>query len=224
MNSNLIDGNFLVWFIEMNSLIADDLNIIQFCIMFTQSIIQDIFAVLPSFYFRIVLGTTLNCTVGKTSFRLTEGRLVSETGNSTGGVPERLGVWQSPWKGKKKGGELVIKGEGELYQLAVRMRERFPDLFKGEYHPDIYIMKSSQIPRASASAVAFGMGLFNGKGTLRTGQHRAFAVTSESRTSDLLLRFHDICQSFKNIKEYNTRKHWTYLLSHHRNVVGGAAQ
>ncbi|KAI3906540.1 hypothetical protein MKW98_009448 [Papaver atlanticum] len=214
MNSNLIDGNFLVWFIEMNGLIADDLNIILFCIMFTQSIIQDILQFYPVFLFRIVLGTTLNCT----------GRLVCETGNSTGGVPGWLGGWQSPWKGKKKGGELVIKGEEELYQLGVRMRERFPDLCKEEYHPDIYTMKSSQIPRASASAVAFGMGLFNGKGTLGTGQHRAFAVTSESRASDLLLRFHDICQSYKNIKEYNVRKHWTYLLSHHRNLVGGAAQ
>ncbi|KAI3871729.1 hypothetical protein MKW92_004739 [Papaver armeniacum] len=127
--------------------------------------------------------------------------LVSETGNSTGGVPGWLSGWKSPWKGKKKGGELVIKGEEELYQLGVRMRERFPDLFAEEYHPDIYTMKSSQIPRASASAVAFGMGLFNGKGTLGTGQHRAFAVTSESRASDLLLRFHDICQSYKNYRK-----------------------
>ncbi|RZC86462.1 hypothetical protein C5167_030538 [Papaver somniferum] len=126
---------------------------------------------------------------------------VSETGNSTGNVPGWLSGWKSPWKGKKKGGELVIKGEEELYQLGVRMRERFPDLFKEEYHPDIYTMKSSQIPRASASAVAFGMGLFNGKGTLGTGKHRAFAVTSESRASDLLLRFHDICQSYKNYRK-----------------------
>ncbi|MCL7048441.1 hypothetical protein MKW94_013102, partial [Papaver nudicaule] len=81
------------------------------------------------------------------------------------------------------------------------MRERFPDLFVEEYHPDIYTIKSSQIPRASASAVAFGMGLFNGKGTLGTGQHRAFAVTSESRASDLLLRFHDSCQSYKNYRK-----------------------
>ncbi|KAI3908483.1 hypothetical protein MKX01_009285 [Papaver californicum] len=128
--------------------------------------------------------------------------LVSEAGNSTvGDVPAWLPGWQSPWKGKKKGGELVIKGEEELYQLGVRMRERFPDLFLEEYHPDIYTIKSSQIPRASASAVAFGMGLFNGKGTLGTGQHRAFAVTSESRASDLLLRFHDICQSYKNYRK-----------------------
>ncbi|KAI3960751.1 hypothetical protein MKW92_017362 [Papaver armeniacum] len=127
--------------------------------------------------------------------------LVSETGNSTGNVPGWLSGWKSPWKGKKKGGELVIKGEEELYQLGVRMRERFPDLFAEEYHPDIYTMKSSQIPRASASAVAFGMGLFNGKGTLGTGKHRAFAVTSESRASDLMLRFHDICQSYKNYRK-----------------------
>lgn len=54
-----------------------------------------------------------------------------------------------------------------------------------------------QIPRASASAVAFGMGLFSGKGNLGPGKHQAFAVTSESRASDIVLRFHDCCDNYK---------------------------
>lgn len=41
------------------------------------------------------------------------------------------------------------------------------------------------------------MGLFSGKGKLGPGGHRAFAVTSESRASDTVLRFHDCCQSYK---------------------------
>lgn len=59
------------------------------------------------------------------------------------------------------------------------------------------LLSGKQIPRASASAVAFGMGLFSGNGSLGPGHHRAFAVTSESRASDLQLRFHDCCHNYK---------------------------
>ncbi|KAJ7959606.1 Multiple inositol polyphosphate phosphatase 1 [Quillaja saponaria] len=116
-------------------------------------------------------------------------------------VPSWLHGWRSPWKGKLRGGELVSKGEDELYDLGIRIRERFADLFKEEYHPDIYTIKATQVPRASASAVAFGMGLFNGRGSLGPGRHRAFAVTSESRASDILLRFHDCCENYKNFRK-----------------------
>ncbi|KAL5729326.1 hypothetical protein ACHQM5_002297 [Ranunculus cassubicifolius] len=117
-------------------------------------------------------------------------------------IPEWLKSWQSPWKGKKKGGELVKEGEDELYGLGVRVRERFEELFKDEYHPDIITIKSTQVPRASASAVAFGMGLFNGKGSLGPGQHRAFAVISESRASDIWLRFHDTCERYGDYRKH----------------------
>lgn len=43
------------------------------------------------------------------------------------------------------------------------------------------------------------MGLFSGRGSLGLGRHRAFAVTSESRASDIVLRFHDCCQNYKVI-------------------------
>ncbi|KAI4306490.1 hypothetical protein L6164_029764 [Bauhinia variegata] len=116
-------------------------------------------------------------------------------------VPAWLRVWQSPWKGRLKGGELISKGEDELYDLAIRIRAKFPNLFTEEYHPDIYTIKATQVPRASASAVAFGMGLFNGNGSLGPGKHRAFAVTSESRASDILLRFHDCCENYKDFRK-----------------------
>ncbi|XP_058075109.1 uncharacterized protein LOC131223669 isoform X4 [Magnolia sinica] len=112
-------------------------------------------------------------------------------------IPDWLWGWQSPWKGKETGGELVSKGEEELYHLGIRTRERFPDLFQEEYHPDIFPIRATQVPRASASAVAFGMGLFSGKGSLGPGKHRAFAVISESRASDIYLRFHDTCENYK---------------------------
>ncbi|TYJ37197.1 hypothetical protein E1A91_A05G360200v1 [Gossypium mustelinum] len=113
-------------------------------------------------------------------------------------VPAWLLKWESPWKGKLRGGELDTKGEEELYQLGIRVRERFPDLFNEEYHPDVYPIKTTQ---ASASAVAFGMGLFSCNGSLGLARHRAFAVTSESRASDITLRFFDCCQTYKDFRK-----------------------
>ncbi|KAL8550159.1 hypothetical protein ACS0TY_008836 [Phlomoides rotata] len=115
--------------------------------------------------------------------------------------PAWLWGWKSPWTGKHKGGELISEGENELYELGVRTREKFPELFKEDYHPDVYPIKATQISRASASAVAFGMGLFSDRGKLGPGRHRAFAVISESRASDIMLRFHDCCQNYKAFRK-----------------------
>ncbi|KAI3497559.1 hypothetical protein L1887_40271 [Cichorium endivia] len=120
-----------------------------------------------------------------------------ERGASLEKLPSWLREWSSPWKGTSKGGELISEGEDEMYNLGIRIRERFPQLFTDEYHHDIYQIRASQIPRASASAVAFGMGMFNGRGKLGEGKHRAFAVLSESRASDIMLRFHDCCKNYK---------------------------
>lgn len=116
-------------------------------------------------------------------------------------VPAWLSGWMSPWKGKVKGGELIVKGEAELYDLGIRIREKFPNLLGDEYHHDVYPIKATQVPRASASAVAFAMGMFSGRGSLGPGKHRAFAVSTESRASDILLRFHDTCQNYKNYRK-----------------------
>ncbi|GFP96843.1 multiple inositol polyphosphate phosphatase 1 [Phtheirospermum japonicum] len=119
-------------------------------------------------------------------------------------TPAWLQGWKSPWTGKHKGGELITEGENELYELGIRTRERFPELFVEDYHPDTYPIKATQVSRASASAVAFGMGLFSDRGNLGQGRHRAFAVTSESRASDIMLRFHDCCQNYKEASLLNT--------------------
>eukprot|EP00249_Psilotum_nudum_P011553 c23236_g1_i1 orf=247-1761(+) len=108
--------------------------------------------------------------------------------------------WQSPWKGRNVGGELVRQGEEEMFELGKRLRYKFPDIFQEDYHPATYLISATQVPRASASAVAFGMGLFSGNGTLGPGQHRAFAVISDSRSNDIHLRFHECCHAYKESK------------------------
>ncbi|XP_062177714.1 uncharacterized protein LOC133882530 [Alnus glutinosa] len=121
-------------------------------------------------------------------------------------VPPWLRGWESPWKGKSKGGELIKKGEEELYDLGIRIREKFPDIFNEEYHPDVYAIRATQVGRASASAVAFGMGLFSGKGNLGPGSHRAFAVNcSGSPANDTMLRFFDSCKNYKDFKNSQKR-------------------
>lgn len=60
-------------------------------------------------------------------------------------VPSWIQGWKSPWKGKLKGGELISKGEEELYDLGIRIREKFPDLFNEEYHPDVYAIRATQV-------------------------------------------------------------------------------
>ncbi|KAF3433356.1 hypothetical protein FNV43_RR24458 [Rhamnella rubrinervis] len=117
-------------------------------------------------------------------------------------VPVWFHKWRSPWEGKVKGGELIRIGEDELYDLGNRIREKFSDLFNDDYHPDVYTIKATQVPRASASAVAFGMGLFSGRGTLGPGCHRAFSVSSESRASDIFLRFFECCENYKDFRKH----------------------
>ncbi|XP_020522523.1 multiple inositol polyphosphate phosphatase 1 isoform X2 [Amborella trichopoda] len=128
-------------------------------------------------------------------------RKASDGDKSLESIPTWLRGWQSPWQGRKKGGELISLGENELYDLAIRVREMLPELFNEEYHPDVFPIKTTQVPRASASAVAFGIGLFSERGSLGPGRHRAFVVTSESRASDIHLRFYDTCTTYKQYRE-----------------------
>lgn len=60
-------------------------------------------------------------------------------------VPAWLWGWKSPWKGRFKGGELIREGEEELYNLAIRIRDKFPQLFNEDYHPDVYPIKATQV-------------------------------------------------------------------------------
>lgn len=60
-------------------------------------------------------------------------------------VPSWLHGWKCPWRAGFKGGELIIEGEEELYDLGLRTRETFPDLFDEEYQPEMYHIKATQV-------------------------------------------------------------------------------
>lgn len=72
-------------------------------------------------------------------------REAKEKGSSLQKVPGWLQGWTSPWQGKLKGGELISKGEDELYDLGIRIREKYLDLFSEEYHPDVYPIRATQV-------------------------------------------------------------------------------
>ncbi|KAI9109044.1 hypothetical protein K1719_019999 [Acacia pycnantha] len=116
-------------------------------------------------------------------------------------IPSWLHGWESPWKGQLKGGELIRKGEEELYDLGIKTRENFPNLFEEEYHPEIYTINATRVPRTTASALAFAKGLFNGNRSDEPGKQQAFSVSSGSNGSDILLRFFDYCTNYKNLKK-----------------------
>lgn len=123
---------------------------------------------------------------------------------SSAQAPTWMREWQSPWKGRNVGGELVIKGEEEMFELGQRVHSNFQEIFKDNYHPEFYPMSATQVPRSATSAVAFGMGLFAGKGTLGSGLHRSFSVVSDTRLHDLHLRFFDTCQTYKETRAMRT--------------------
>ncbi|KAJ3669435.1 hypothetical protein LUZ60_011385 [Juncus effusus] len=127
--------------------------------------------------------------------------LLKEKPTDSCGIPEWMKGWESPWKGREKGGELLGLGEEELYRLALRVRERFAGIFGEEYHPDVYPIKATQVPRASVSAMAFGLGLFSRKGNIGPGKNRAFSVISENRAIDIHLRFFESCKTYKEYKK-----------------------
>lgn len=60
-------------------------------------------------------------------------------------LPSWMKGWESRWKGRVKGGELVSEGEEELFNFANRVKERFQDLFDEEYHPDVYSIRATQV-------------------------------------------------------------------------------
>lgn len=75
-------------------------------------------------------------------------RLAEQLKNRPGESDKRpawLDGFQSPWEGRRVGGELIQEGEEDMFRLGQRLRERFPQLFKYDYHPEIYPITATQV-------------------------------------------------------------------------------
>jgi len=79
-------------------------------------------------------------------------RLSSESAKSqnetTSLPPAWINGWKSPWSDKQKGGELLPRGGEELYDLAQRLRMRYPEIFSEKYHPDVYPIIATQVSKS----------------------------------------------------------------------------
>ena len=118
------------------------------------------------------------------------------------GLAALVAGWTSPFKAAgglgDLGGALHGRGEQEMWELGERTRQRHAGLFEGGYRPARFLVSATTAPRASASAVAFGMGAFVpdqagvGEGYCRL---QPFALDAD-RGVDRLLRFFDFCPAY----------------------------
>jgi len=76
--------------------------------------------------------------------------------------------------------------------LGSRLRKALPSIFEGPYFPARHEFVSTQVPRTSASAVAFAQGLFPGA----NGAAKPISLTMSPRHADPLLRFFDMCPRY----------------------------
>lgn len=68
-----------------------------------------------------------------------------DLGSSSSEAPAWMRNWESPWSGRTMGGEVLEKGEEEMFELGKRVHSKFQDLFKAEYHPDLYVISTTQV-------------------------------------------------------------------------------
>ena len=93
--------------------------------------------------------------------------------------------------------ELSSTGEREQYEIALRFRSRFADVFNKKYWNKYYKFVSSDRPRTARSAMTFAYGLFQDKGNLGSSNFQPVAITfSGDKDSDKLLLPYDACPRY----------------------------
>ena len=106
---------------------------------------------------------------------------------------------------------LSTVGERELYELAKRIKQRFPHLFEKKYSPLTYKFQSSCKIRCTHSANALAAGLFEHIGTLGPKSLQPIGIETLPCSDDPVLRFFEMCDKYRiNVddnpaaaKEYN---------------------
>eukprot|EP00474_Spongospora_subterranea_P000291 CRZ00749.1 hypothetical protein [Spongospora subterranea] len=124
-------------------------------------------------------------------------------------VPDWLLSW-APEFAHDDAGELTTLGMEEQYNLAQRLQQRFPEVFKKPYHPNHCKLRSTQKSRAGRSASAFALGLWHGTGQVTNFKFQpAFIYTTGELDNDIVLRPFDACPVYsKQRKATSTRKQY----------------
>lgn len=106
---------------------------------------------------------------------------------------------------------LIARGEEELYNLSKRLRHRYQDLFKSPLSVEDIRFVSTKTSRTLQSAMAFALGLMEGKGTLGNCKMRPVDIHSRDKENDPILRFFDLCPKYKQ----TVSKNKSSLYEHH---------
>ncbi|XP_028400501.1 multiple inositol polyphosphate phosphatase 1-like [Dendronephthya gigantea] len=94
--------------------------------------------------------------------------------------------------------ELSRLGAQEMYWIAKRLRERFPELFKKDYSNRDYSFIATDKLRSSQSAVAFAQGIFEQRGPVELGKYQPIAIQSSGPADrDQVLRIYEACPKWK---------------------------
>jgi len=100
-------------------------------------------------------------------------------------------------------GRLVLKGKYEHYNLAKRLVQAFPELWKEPYSPDLYLMKASQKERAMVSGDTFAYSLFERRGEVGPDSYEPHYILSETESQDTTLKFYDLCDLYTRTVDKN---------------------
>ncbi|XP_065668568.1 multiple inositol polyphosphate phosphatase 1 [Hydra vulgaris] len=91
---------------------------------------------------------------------------------------------------------LTVVGEEEMYGIAQRIRQRFPELFTQSYSSVFHKFESSCKSRCLHSSSAFAYGLFEGTGALGECRFQPVAVRTRPCDVDMVLRFFQLCHKY----------------------------
>ncbi|XP_066913756.1 multiple inositol polyphosphate phosphatase 1-like isoform X2 [Clytia hemisphaerica] len=121
--------------------------------------------------------------------------------------------WEPPLDEDHKS-HLTHVGEKELYNIGIRTRKRFPELFEQRYNTRRFKFMSTNKLRTTHSATSLAAGLFDGDGSLH-GRIQPIALDI-SPNDCRVLRFYDNCHRYKQEIKKNA-----IALSEHEKFLHG---
>lgn len=110
--------------------------------------------------------------------------------------------WTNPYP-LNQAGFLSTSGQQELYSMGQRYNDTYFPLFSQPYYPDVFVMQSTQVPRAGVSASSFAQGFLQGEGGIGPSDYQPPYVFSNTPELDYL-RFFDNCPVYTEASDNGT--------------------